>query len=452
MSDKYVVATGKDFLFLNELANINENKLVIYGCGINGEVICKYLSDLGKQIEFFVDKQAESREFTVLNKRVISPYSFFSYNNNTKIIVSQDDNDSVVNYLKENGINEDRIVIPFKKINKNIHMIDDNYTPAFYKDSVYEVSNNIYEVTVFTILYNTPRGMLCRTIESVLSQSFTKLRYLIIDNGSTDDSAEIIKKYADKDHRIMYIRLDTNVVWSDVSVISALKKNITTPYVAMVDSDDYYETDFLEKALALSKKDNSDIVQVNTLTYGHEGFRYNYFTHYLGKNICVEGKEKELYLFLRIINVTVWGKLYRSSIFLDLINLMLSYKSDYYRDRNFCLDISWSTYMVLSCKRVSLCDEILHIRTWRKGSSEHSDNHCSKWLSSIVWSFNYLRSCNIKYEDTAVFEDSPLMWLFSLPREKYNMLDFRKLDTENRRVTEFLRRPVCDKFRSGNNE
>ena len=43
MSDKYVVATGKDFLFLNELANINENKLVIYGCGINGEVICKDL-------------------------------------------------------------------------------------------------------------------------------------------------------------------------------------------------------------------------------------------------------------------------------------------------------------------------------------------------------------------------------------------------------------------------
>lgn len=99
-----------------------------------------------------------------------------------------------------------------------------------------------------------------------------------------------------------------------------------------------------------------------------------------------------------------------------------------------------------------MCDDILHIRTWRPGSSEHSDNHGSKWLSSMVWSFEHLCKHNVKYEDSIVYEEAVLMWLFSLPRNKYSLSDFRSSDLENKAVKEFLKRPICDRYRGSGDE
>ena len=450
-TENHVMAYGKDFAYLRNLAKDKAPSLCIYGCGINGEVICKFLEKYGEDIEYFVDKQAENREFEVLGRKVISPTTYFKKCQGVKVIVSQDNQESVILFLRTNGIEKENIICPFKKIEMDIKIFSDDYDPQEYCDSykgnMDRLEVCVPEVTVFTIFYNTPAGMLCRAIESILGQSYYKLKYLIIDNGSTDTSRSIIKQYASVDKRIQYIRVEENVPWANRELLAVLKDNIDTEYVAMLDSDDYYKENFLEKTIAISKKDASDIVQVNTLTYGHDGFRYNYFAHHLGEDRCVQREEKKSYLMLRILNVPVWGKLYRSEILEDLIEMMLSYDTEYERDRNFCLDISWITYMVFACSSVSLCDDILHIRTWRPGSSEHSDDHSSKWLSSMVWSFEHLCKKNVKYEEASVYEESTLMWLFSLSRDRYSLSVFKKNDLENRAVKEFLKRPVCDKYR-----
>lgn len=451
MEYSIVQASGKNYPFLQDLAYDNEIKLCIYGCGVNGELICKYLHDSGKEIEFFIDKQADIREFMVLGKKVISPRTYFEMTDDICVLVSPDNYEPIIRFLLENGIRQENILCPFKSVSKEIRILSDNYDPKeFVKNDKTDkdlTESAEPEATIFTILYNTPKGMLCRTIESVLNQSYKNFTYLIVDNGSTDGSSDIIQQYAKKDKRITYIRLDKNVVWTHKELLSKLKDNLKATYVAMVDSDDYYEPEFLEKTIEISKKDNSDLVQVNTLTYGHEGFRYNYFTHYLGKDVCVSGKDKERYFMLRIFFVPTWGKLYKTTLFQKLLDMMLSYETGYERDRNFCLDVSWSTYLAYSCNKVSLCDDILHIRTWRPGSSEHSDDHCSKWLSSLVWSFQHLRKCGTSYDDAQVFEEVALVWLFSLKRDKYNLENFREDDLSDKRVADFLSRPVCDKYK-----
>ena len=50
--------------------------------------------------------------------------------------------------------------------------------------------------TIITINYNNGKE-LRRTIESVINQTFRDVEYIIIDGGSTDDSVDIIKQYAE---------------------------------------------------------------------------------------------------------------------------------------------------------------------------------------------------------------------------------------------------------------
>lgn len=448
MKDIFVTAYGKDYSDMDELAKDNK-EYCIYGCGLNGEIICQYLKNKGKDIAFFVDKQAEAREFLVLDKKVISPKVFFRDYRDIKVLVSPDNQDAVVDSLVSNGVKEENIVQPFKRFEKKIHIIDDDYDVEEYltKSKIDEKKHSVAEATIYTIAYNTPKGMLCRTIESVLKQTFKEFEYLFIDNGSTDETANIVKKYAEHDSRIKYVRLEKNVPWANKVLLETLRDNIHTDYVAMVDSDDYYESDFLEKSLKIARLDKADLVQVNTLTYAHDGFKYSYFSHYLGGNFCVDSKVKEQYLMLRIINTPTWGKLIKVALFKKLINMMLSYESEEERDRNFCLDISWVAYLVMESSKVSLCDELLHVRTWRPGSSEHSDDHGSKWLSSMIWAIEYIKGCNSNIEYMNVYEDTALSWLFGLSRETYSLKGFRKEDIEYECVKAFLNRPLCDKYK-----
>jgi len=62
-------------------------------------------------------------------------------------------------------------------------------------------------ITVFTSCYNQANH-LKKAIESVLSQTYTDFEYLLYDDGSTDETWEIIQSYAKKDKRIRAFKLE----------------------------------------------------------------------------------------------------------------------------------------------------------------------------------------------------------------------------------------------------
>ena len=65
------------------------------------------------------------------------------------------------------------------------------------------------KLTVVTSTYNRPQ-LLKRAMESVLNQTFTDFEYWIINNGSTDNTDEIIKNYMKEDSRIKLITRQSN--------------------------------------------------------------------------------------------------------------------------------------------------------------------------------------------------------------------------------------------------
>ena len=87
-------------------------------------------------------------------------------------------------------------------------------------------------VTVRLPVYNNEKISLC--IDSVLNQTFRDFELLIIDNASTDHTADVVRSY--NDDRIRLIVNEKNL-----GATGSLKKGIDmikTKYVARIDADD----------------------------------------------------------------------------------------------------------------------------------------------------------------------------------------------------------------------
>ena len=61
------------------------------------------------------------------------------------------------------------------------------------------------KVSVIVPIYNV-KQYLANSLDSIAEQKFDELEVLLIDDGSSDGSAEIAKAYAAKDRRYRYIR------------------------------------------------------------------------------------------------------------------------------------------------------------------------------------------------------------------------------------------------------
>lgn len=93
----------------------------------------------------------------------------------------------------------------------------------------------IPRVSVLMPAYNSEK-YISEAIESILNQTFTDFEFIIINDGSTDNTAKIIKEYAKQDKRILFIDNKTN---SGVSKIrNTLLDMAKGEYVAWMDSDD----------------------------------------------------------------------------------------------------------------------------------------------------------------------------------------------------------------------
>lgn len=92
------------------------------------------------------------------------------------------------------------------------------------------------KVSVLMPVYNTREEYLRPAIESILNQTFTDFEFIIINDGSTDNSPQVIQEYADKDSRIKFIDNKKNS-----GLIAVLNQGLdlcTGEYIARMDSDD----------------------------------------------------------------------------------------------------------------------------------------------------------------------------------------------------------------------
>ncbi len=111
-------------------------------------------------------------------------------------------------------------------------------------------------ISVIIPVYNVER-YLARCLDSVIQNTYQNLEIICVNDGSRDNSAEILQQYAQKDPRIIVITKENGGL---SSARNAGLKQMTGEFVTFVDSDDFVHPQYFEMFMQVHMKTGADLV------------------------------------------------------------------------------------------------------------------------------------------------------------------------------------------------
>lgn len=203
------------------------------------------------------------------------------------------------------------------------------------------------KVSVIIPVYNASK-VIERCLYSIINQTYSNLEIICINDGSTDNSYEKLKQFANKDKRVKIINK------KNTGVSSARNSGLdisTGEYILFVDSDDYLETNTIEKLIHIITYEKSDLVIFNyKIKYNNKIIKNKFKL----KNISVNKNEflKNLNKYCKkaFINQP-WNKLYIKSKISKRFNENLDLGED----------LEFNIKYFSEVKKVSLLNEFLYI-------------------------------------------------------------------------------------------
>ena len=169
-------------------------------------------------------------------------------------------------------------------------------------------------VSVIIPVYNVEK-YLDKCIKSVAEQSYSNLEIILIDDGSTDDSALIIDKWAERDERIKVMHLEHRGV---SNARNAGLEIMSGDFICFVDSDDYVGRTFVEDLVEVIIRTGTDIAFCDIES---ERLSESEAIHKKADVISIEECRRFLYNPLSreyVEMVVIWNKIYNSKLFENL--------------------------------------------------------------------------------------------------------------------------------------
>lgn len=194
--------------------------------------------------------------------------------------------------------------------------------------------NSLPKVSVIIPVYN-PGELLRNCLDSVINQSLANIEIICVDDGSTDNSLDILNEYAKKDSRIkIYTQ---NNKGAGTARNKGIEKS-NGEYIIFLDSDDWIEKDMCEQLYNHANKLGSDLVIFDSLWHTLDGINeFNYFS----KGEFNEDYQSFTFDYHYILNRlliasygVIWSRFYKSSYIKD--NEIIFPKHKIYNDVEFC--------------------------------------------------------------------------------------------------------------------
>lgn len=119
------------------------------------------------------------------------------------------------------------------------------------------------KISIVMPVYNTEK-YISQTISSLLRQTYGNFELICVNDGSTDATPEILNKYAGKDKRIKVINQPNK---GAAAARNNGLKYVSGEYTLILDADDLYAADMLEKLISKAKETKAEIVFCRSVAY-----------------------------------------------------------------------------------------------------------------------------------------------------------------------------------------
>ena len=199
-------------------------------------------------------------------------------------------------------------------------------------------------IGIIVPVYNV-KEYLDRCIKSILAQTLTDFKLVLVDDGSNDGSAEICDKYGQIDQRvIVYHQQNAGQSKARNVGLDYTFSNDNIKYITFVDSDDVISPKYLEVLYNALIAEQSDmcIAESKTLREGE------LFEDQIDNNI--ESSEDLESFWLKYNSPIVWGKLYKKFIFNEIR----------YPQGVIFEDEATTYKIVFKCKKITHCNSVIY--------------------------------------------------------------------------------------------
>lgn len=211
------------------------------------------------------------------------------------------------------------------------------------------------KVSIIIPVYNVEK-YIDRCLNSLVNQTLKDIEIIVVNDGSPDNSQNIIDKYVKKYPRKIKSFIKENGGQGSARNFGLTKA--TGEYIGYVDSDDYVELDMYEKLYKKAKERNYDIV-----TCGN----YNVSEDYKYKNpdgvLKTYSNKIENTMFGKM---AVWNKIYKKDI---LIKNNLTFKEKVWYE-----DLAFTLKTIINAKTYAFVDKPLYNYLIRQGSTMNNSN------------------------------------------------------------------------------
>jgi len=213
---------------------------------------------------------------------------------------------------------------------------------------------SVPNVSIVVPVYNVGQ-YLSQCLDSLVHQTLKNIEIVVVDDASTDNSAEIINNY-----RAMYPNI--HIIYNEHNQGTGTTRNIGMhmargQYIAFIDGDDWADTKMCEVMLQRALEDDVDVLIADAIAFDEDSKCFvQLYDHKIRKLIDIRSRTIpfEITIEPRVLQLekVVWTKLYKRS-FLE------KYALQFEEGKNSYEDIIFHFSVLLKAKRITLIDDVL---------------------------------------------------------------------------------------------
>lgn len=267
------------------------------------------------------------------------------------------------------------------------------------------------EISILVPIYNTEKYLL-RCFNSITDQTIKSYEVILVDDGSTDNSARICIEMTKKDSRFRYFNKENSGLGSVRNMGISLAKS---DYILFLDSDDYLDPNLIEHNLRILQTEKSDSIVFGYTKILIDNTSANYIVS-LPPKIIQENSTHSISSYIRILDAgcgfSVWNQIFDKKF---IVNNGLTFPQfkrgadmffllDYYSKKPKIITNPQSYYNYIAFKSQGKYDPSMilnHIKLYEKfivlyqeiGTSKYHTNYAVKlfllWFAHVIPSAIY---------------------------------------------------------------